>query len=150
MAESSAPPRHSTGSTDVSNDAELNLISARFHPLRALGSNFVHLPVSNAVARDNIHSCKDLLPPYDPNYKPPRETKANKTDSNKSKGSRFARKKLFKNTIERFSVRFKEPMPISCVASAFYRDMTLTDKRKAMDDYSIFGPMSVLKNIFNE
>eukprot|EP00954_Amorphochlora_amoebiformis_P018698 1327786-Amorphochlora_amoeboformis.AAC.1 len=46
MAESSPPPRHSTGSTDVSNDAELNLISARFHPLRALGSNFVHLPVS--------------------------------------------------------------------------------------------------------
>mmetsp|Transcript_13910 Transcript_13910/g.21018 ORF Transcript_13910/g.21018 Transcript_13910/m.21018 type:complete len:204 (-) Transcript_13910:131-742(-) len=131
-------------------DPELNFASAKFDPAKALSSTHVDLPVSQVEPRDNIVKCRELLPETDADH----DSKADKKKEN-SKDKKSGLKKAYKgkktvrDVIVKFNTEFQEPLPVACIADAFKKGMTVTEKISAWDESLLYGPLSVLKNIFN-
>jgi len=58
--------------------------------------------------------------------------------------------KRVKDAISKFSSKFREPVPIACVAESFRTDLTHEEQRDLMEQSLLFGPMSVLRNLFQK
>ena len=93
-------------------------------------------------ALDNLSRCRQLLPKIDAGYVERREHKARQGVSAQ------ARQGKVRNSVVRFSSGFREPLPITCFAEAFHSQLSLAEKKQKQKDCLIFGPLAVLKILF--
>eukprot|EP00467_Chlorarachnion_reptans_P013924 CAMPEP_0114517238 /NCGR_PEP_ID=MMETSP0109-20121206/17780_1 /TAXON_ID=29199 /ORGANISM="Chlorarachnion reptans, Strain CCCM449" /LENGTH=212 /DNA_ID=CAMNT_0001697731 /DNA_START=131 /DNA_END=769 /DNA_ORIENTATION=- len=120
--------------------------SARFDPLVALKDPNARPPVESVRARNNIFECRDLLPTTNEHFIQ-RKLPSRGKDSPVSQSAHLQSKS--RGVISKFSKKFREPLPIACVSDHFSESMGLRDKWKARKDGRIFGPLSVLTNLFS-
>lgn len=99
-------------------------------------------PVRGVQALDNLSRCRQLLPKIDAGYVERREHKARQGVSAQ------ARQGKVRNSVVRFSSGFREPLPITCFAEAFHSQLSLAEKKQKQKDCLIFGPLAVLKILF--
>lgn len=101
-------------SKKASIDPSFDFFSDKFEPLKALTTAGVTAPIPNARPRDNVHSCRSLLQPDDPNYLPIKKSPKSEQTPNRSTETTVVDDVVpaLKQALSRFNSNFKPPKPI--------------------------------------